>query len=152
MTDTPADAPTDTTPTTRPWESRLAEWKVQLLALAAAPFFGIGFVFDFLLRAKDFPELASAMWGVFGLFVGLFVFFLSLFGAGAMAAALGDHEKRHPSTGWRWYLNIGSARLFMVTAALSLIFIGWWAANTSALGLRSFVTPYVEWLKLHGHP
>jgi len=128
---------------------RLAEWKTQLLALVAAPFLGIAFVFDFLLRAKDFPELASAMWGVFGLFVGLFFFGLSLFLSAACVSIFGTAESGIDKSKWRNSLEVWVFRLLATLSVVSLCIIGFWMLNTSAYGFRTFVAPYVEWLKLH---
>lgn len=131
------------------WLRTLTEWKTQLAALVAAPFLGIGFVFDFLLRAKDFPELASAMWGVFGFFVGTFFFFFSLMCAAMAASGLGAYERDLRAYGWRRQVRVWTSRFFTVCACFSLIFLGVWFLSTSTDGFGSFVSPYVAWLKAH---
>lgn len=127
----------------------LAEWKTQLAALVAAPFVGIGFVFDFLLRAKDFPELASAMWAIFGFFVGVFLFFLCLTCAAVSASALGAYERDLDLAGWLRFLATWVPRLFVMLACLALLFTGFWALSATMEGFKTYVAPYVEWLKVH---
>lgn len=130
----------------------LAEWKTQLSALLAAPFIGLGFVFDFLLRAKDFPELASAVWGLFGFFVGMFFFILSLLIAGFLAAGQGKSERGVALTGWRRGLAIWFPRGVVFLGILILLLTGYSLLMLSANGFGIWTTPYVDWLKLHsGH-
>lgn len=127
----------------------LTEWKTQLAALVVAPFVGIGFVFDFLLRAKDFPELASAMWGVFGFFVGTFFFFLGLTCAAFAASVLGIHERDLRISGWRRQLATWIPRFFVGIACVSLISMALWALSSSTDGFKNYVEPYVQWLGDH---
>lgn len=132
------------------WSDRLAVWRVQLLALAGAPFVGIGFIFDFSLRAKDFPELASAMWGVMGLFIGLFLLALSLVLSGILAAILGAHDaKADVSTGWKDLFARYIFRFLFGACILSLLATGYFLFIQSADGFGSFVQPYVHWLRTH---
>jgi len=130
----------------RHWTERLAEWKVQLLALAGAPFLGIGFVFEFSLRARDFPELASAIWGFLVLFIGIFFFMLCLLLAGVMAAILDVHEATHSTNGWRRLPAIWVPRALAALAVTVLLVCGYLVFLRSADGFGSFEKPYVEWL------
>lgn len=126
----------------------LAEWKSQLLALAVAPFIGIGFVFDFLLRAKDFPELASAMWGVAAFFTGISLFALLLTCAAFTAAMVGTHERQMLSSGKKAILK-WIPRIFALVAMLVFVPMAMSVLDTSTNGFGRFMTPYVNWLKLH---
>lgn len=130
------------------WSDRLAVWRVQLLALAAAPFLGIGFAFDFSLRAKDFPQLGSAMWGVMGLWIGLFLFITALLVAAVMASILGSHEYRHrDKTGWKRVLAIFLPRALIACGIIVIVATGYDAFAQSAQGFGSYINPYVKWLR-----
>lgn len=134
--------------TTPNWLDRLAVWKIQLLALAGAPFIGVGFVFDFSLRAKDFPELASAIWGVMGLFMGVFTFAVTLLLSGMLAAILGTHEARHRSAaGWERLLAVWAPRTLVALGIFSFLVVGYYSFVRSTDGFSSFVGPYVTWLR-----
>ena len=129
----------------------LADWKTQIAALVLAPFIGIGFVFDFLLRAKDFPELASAMWGVFGFFVGIFLFFLSVTCAAFSAVALGLQERDLRVSGWLRLIAVWFLRVVVGLGCLCLFITAIWVLSESANGFGNSVAPYVQWLKDHAN-
>lgn len=129
--------------------ARLAEWKTQLAALAAAPLFGIGYAFDFLLRAKDFPELASAMWGVIVLLVGIFLFFFFLTCAALLDTILGSSERDIQSTGWQKALEKWLPRSLFAVGIVFLLLTGYFTLLRSGHGFGHFVTPYVQWLNEH---
>lgn len=130
------------------WSDRLAVWRVQLLALAAAPFIGIGFAFDFSLRAKEFPQLGSAMWGFMVLFFGLFLFITALLVAAMMASILGSHEHRQQDkTGWRRVLAIFLPRALIACGIILILATGYVAFARSAQGFGSYIEPYVKWLR-----
>ena len=130
------------------WSDRLAVWRVQLLALAGAPFVGVGFAFDFSLRAREFPQLGSAMWGVMLLFVGLFMFVTALLVSAMLAATLGSHEYRHrDKIGWKRVVPILLPRTLIAFGIISILATGYVSFAHSAQGFGSYVEPYVKWLR-----
>lgn len=129
--------------------ARLAEWKTQLVTLVAAPFLGIGFAFDFLLKAKDFPELASAMWGVIVFLAGSSIFFFCLICAALLATVLGSYERDIQSTGWQRAFKKWPPRILFAMGIAVLLAMGYLALWRSGNGFGHFITPYVEWLNIH---
>ena len=84
------------------------------------------------------------------LFVGFFFFSLSLFSAAVAAAVFGAAENDITGAGWGRTVKLFGLRLFTAVPIILLALMGYWMLTTSTIGFRTFVTPYVEWLKSSG--
>lgn len=94
-----------------------------LLALAVTLIAGVGFAFDFLLRAKDYPELSMVMLAVIALVIaGLTVLYALI-----MSSMLGKNynKSKAETPGDRfskaWLMNVARA---MAAGAVIIVFLG----------------------------